>query len=359
MDTEHLELVAGAVQRTPVSIVLTDPRLEDNPITYVNEAFQQITLYSREFAIGRNCRFLQGADTEPEMVEKIREGLKKGKEFEVTVTNHKADGTPFRNQLLIAPVFSEDGTLSAYFGVQREVDGTDADRIVHSLGLLRELQHRVKNHLAMVVSMIRLQASRPVTRESLRAVGRRVEALALLYEEMFHATMDQARGDTIRTGAYLSRIATVVARIGGTSGIRVNVNCEEVDLPVDQAARLGLLLSELLTNSLEHAFRGRDAGAINIQFKRLSGSAGVRLSVEDDGIGLPRDSDWPYGALSVQVQRHRAKHEQGKLDTTGHGGHSGVGGTIIVSLTEMLGAKLDVIRTQNGTTVTVDFKPES
>lgn len=350
------DVVTRSVQKNPVSIVITDPRLDDNPITFVNDGFQKITLYSREFALGRNCRFLQGEATEPEAVEAIRAGLKEGREFEVTITNHKADGTPFRNLLFITPVTDEAGELTAYFGVTREMpetdDGATAEERAHDL--LRELQHRVKNHLSMVVSMIRVQAARPVTADSLRAVGRRVEALALLYEELFSASLRGKGDEAIHTGAYLSRIASVVAGLEGRSAIRVNVECEEVDLPVDQTARLGLLLSELLTNALEHAFEGREEGLVHVRFHRLS-CGGVRLTVEDDGIGLPADSRWPQEAMSVEGQRDRAEHEAGELDTTGHNGHSGVGGTIIMSLTQTLGATLDVNRGLQGTIVTVDM----
>lgn len=358
MDGEQPQDVGSSVSKASISIVLTDPTADDNPIVFVNDAFQKLTLYSREFAVGRNCRFLQGDQTEPDVLEELRAGLEGRKEFEVTITNHKADGTPFRNQLLISPVTEEDGTVSAFFGVQRELNGDNGgpDQDIQALDLLRELQHRVKNHLSMVVSMIRMQASRKVTPASVQAVGRRVEALALLYEEMFDATMGSGSGETIRTGAYLSRIASVVSRIAGQSAIRINVECEEIDLPVDQAARLGLLLSELLTNALEHAFEGRDKGFIDVRFKRLS-EGGVRLSVEDDGIGLPEGSNWPYEADTVEAQQARAERSDGALDTTGHDGHSGVGGTIITGLTQMLSAKLDVNRALQGTIVTVDFQP--
>jgi len=355
IEKQPSDLVSRTAQKTPVSIVITDPRLKDNPITFVNDAFQKITLYSRDFALGRNCRFLQGDQTEAEAVEEIRSGLKDAREFEVTITNHRADGTTFRNLLLITPVTDDDGEISAFFGVTRELpedDETDGPDESHDL--LRELQHRVKNHLSMVVSMIRIQAARPVTADSLRAVGRRVEALALLYEELFSVSLKGKAQDTIHTAAYLSRIASVIAGLEGRSAIRVNVDCEEIDLPVDQTARLGLLLSELLTNALEHAFEGREEGFVNVRFHRLSGD-GVRLTVEDDGIGLPKDSKWPQEAMSVEGQRDRAEHECGELDTTGHNGHSGVGGTIIMSLTQTLGATLDVNRALEGTIVTVDM----
>ena len=296
-----------------------------------------------------------GQGDNPADVAAIRRGLREGKDFQITITNHKADGTPFRNQLLIAPVFGDDDQVTAFFGVQREVEDEDTGQDEAALNLLRELQHRVKNHLAMVVSMIRMQARRRVTPESLRAVGRRVEALALLYEELFNANLAEKPGELVRAGAYLSRIATAISGLEGRSSIRVNVNCEEIELSVDPAARLGLLLSELLTNALEHAFCGRDGGFVTVNFKRISGG-GVRLMVEDDGIGLPKGVNWPYKSRSVEEQSERAKSEGGELDTTGHGGHSGAGGSIVVALTETLGATLDVNRALRGTIVTVDFE---
>ncbi len=356
MTSANSNLVQNAVERIPVSIVITDPQLDDNPITFVNDAFQKMTLYSRDFALGRNCRFLQGEKTEREAIEQIRDGLKSGDEFQVTLTNHRADGTTFRNQLLVSPVSDDDGGITAYFGVQRELpDELDKEPADQPLELLRELQHRVKNHLAMVVSMIRLQAARQVTPASLRAVGRRVEALALLYEELFAAQMG-SKDEKIRAGAYLSRIAATISGLAGRNAIRVNLDCEAIELPVDHAARLGLLLSELLTNALEHAFEGAESGFVSVRFHKLTGG-GVRLTVEDDGVGLPKDSKWPYEAQSVESQSDRAKKQGGTLDTTGHDGHSGVGGTIIVALTKMLGATLDVNRALKGTIVTVDFEP--
>ncbi|NDV01637.1 PAS domain-containing protein [Pseudoroseicyclus tamaricis] len=350
--SDPLNSVSEAVRQAPVSIVITDPRVEDNPITFVNEAFQQLTLYSRDFAIGRNCRFLQGEKTEPEALEALRVGISSGEEFQVILTNHRADGTTFRNQLVIAPVRDESGAISAFFGVQREIQ--EEEPVTSQVDLLRELQHRVKNHLAMVVSMIRMQASRQVTPDSLRAVGRRVEALALLYEELFAVSSSARVGETLCTGAYLSRIASAIAGLEGRTAIRVNIDCDEVELSVDKAARLGLLLSELMTNALEHAFEGRESGCVRVRFEKVSGG-GVRLSVEDDGVGLPEDSNWPWEAPSLEKQRDRAEHESGELDTTGHDGRSGVGGTIIVSLTKTLGATLDVRRLEQGTIVCVDF----
>lgn len=353
--------VREAVRYSPISFVLTDPRLADNPITYVNEAFEAMTLYSREYAIGRNCRFLQGPQTDPRDVERIRRGLQTKEEFQVTITNHRADGTPFRNQLLIAPIRRDNGELSAFFAVQHELDiGTSVGlRHPHagSLSLLQELQHRVKNHLAMVVSMIRIQAKRQVTPDSLKAVSRRIEALALLYDELFNGGEHGDGNDQILAAAYLARIAHVVARLDAREGIHVDVECDDISLPVDQAARLGLLLSEFVTNALEHAFDGRTQGIVIVRLFRFEGQ--VRLVVEDDGVGMPEGSDWPFAAPSVESQRDRARHGRGRLDTTGHGREAGVGGSIVAALSQSLGASVRIASSQVGTSIIVDFDPHT
>ena len=350
-------LLSDAIRQSPFSIILTDNRLPDNPITYVNKAFEQTTLYSREFAIGRNCRFLQGPETDPADIDRIRQGLETGKEFQVVLTNHRADGTPFRNQLMIAPILDEDGAISAFFGLQRVVNGSDEHGANDDgLSLLRELQHRVKNHLSMIVSMIRIQAKREVTPESLKGISRRIEALAVLYEELARAGGRGNGTQEIAAGAYLSRVASVVSTLQSRSAVRVNVECDEIMLPLDQAARLGLLLSEFLTNSLEHAFVGRETGFAEVRFYRLSGRS-IRLVVEDDGIGLPKGSAWPFNSPSIESQRDKAEHDKGTLDTTGHGRRSGVGGSIVAALADSLGASLHVTSPERGTIITLDFDP--
>ena len=318
-------------------MVLTDPRLPDNPITYVNKAFEALTLYSRDYAVGRNCRFLQGPETEPEAIDRIREGLRAEEEFEITLTNHRADGTTFRNQLLLAPIYDPQGQLNGYFGLQRSVPVPDTDDQQAtedtSLQLLRELQHRVKNHLSMIVSMIRIQARREVTAESLKSISRRIEALSVLYDELLN-TNDTGDSDrNLAAGAYLSRIASVVASLEPRSAIRLNVECDDISLPVDHAARLGLLLSEFVTNAFEHAFEGRETGAVDVRFTRLDDGT-VRLTVQDDGNGIPEGYNWPFGAASIREQRDRAEHSGGRLDTTGHDRVPGVGGSIVTALTD-------------------------
>ena len=349
-----------AISAVPLAMVLTDPRRDDNPITYVNAAFERVTLYSRRFAVGRNCRFLQGEDTTERSIEEIREGLRDERDVSVDVVNYKADGTPFRNRLLISPIRNDEGELVAFLGVQRELPPGVDDAPIESRAaarrppqdvMLAEVQHRVKNHLTMIVSMIRLQAEQRVTRESFEALSQRIESLALLYDELSESQLAAQRGETVAAGAYLSRLCATLNALDGRRSVRVNVDCEEAELPVDLTARLGLLTTEFVTNALEHAFEGRDQGAVRIRFYRRS-DGGWRLTVEDDGIGLPAGSSWPWrgdalpdaAAAEAEVSREIAQ-----------GRRSGLGGLLITSLTRSLDGQLDVKTGRGGTTVCLDL----
>ncbi|MBJ3763360.1 PAS domain-containing protein [Maribius pontilimi] len=344
-----------AVSKLPVAMVLTNPNLPDNPIIYVNRAFEEVTYYSSEFAVGRNCRFLQGPDTDPADVAKLRDAIAAGRDVSLDLVNHRADGSPFQNRLVIAPIFDDNDELEAFIGIQKEIHPeleTKAEGRGEQDDMLRELQHRVKNHLAMIVGMIRMQAKREISRESLQSLSHRIQSLALLYEELSPAGVASHGQQTVPAGAYLSRVATTIAALDGRSSIRVNVDCEEVDLPTDLSARLGLMLTEFLTNALEHAFPNDREGVVRVRFQRLTGDA-VRLVVEDDGVGMPEDSEWPKNAPTLKEARAdlEAEAEDGILDAKTA---SGIGGSIALGLARSIGGTIDVSRGTIGTVVTLD-----
>jgi PAS domain S-box-containing protein len=121
-------VIGPAMEAVPLAMVLTDPRLDDNPITYVNTAFETITLYSRAFAVGRNCRFLQGEKTDPEKVRPISDAIAAGEDISLDIVNYKADGSPFMNRLMISAVRDDDGEIIAQVGIQKELRARAAGR---------------------------------------------------------------------------------------------------------------------------------------------------------------------------------------------------------------------------------------
>lgn len=102
-------------------ICLSDPNEVDQPLVWVNTAFERVTGYTAAEAVGRNCRFLQGPDTDRRAVDRLRLGLANGEAVTVTLLNHRRDGRPFWNHLSLSPLRDQSGRLIHYVGVQDDV----------------------------------------------------------------------------------------------------------------------------------------------------------------------------------------------------------------------------------------------
>ncbi len=120
---ERLRLREGALDSISQAIAIADAGRPDYPIIYFNAAFERITGYSIGEAIGRNCRFLQGAATDPAMVARMRANLHDGRPFRGEVVNHRKDGVTFYNELSITPVHDSHGRLTHFIGVLTDLTG--------------------------------------------------------------------------------------------------------------------------------------------------------------------------------------------------------------------------------------------
>lgn len=207
------------------------------------------------------------------------------------------DGTPaFR---LVALVNAHPHTRSEHEKLKDAIRDKDM--------LLLELQHRVKNNLQMITALIRLEArawpagtdATPLTR-----IAGRIDALHLLYRSL----SADAKVQKIDLGAYLSQVASAVMRIHAIDGVRLNVKVDSYPVSVNVAMPAGLVVNELMTNALKHAFAGRDGGTITLHC--IVEDARCRVIIADDGVGLPSDVEWPkkgnLGALIVQSLQDNA-----------------------------------------------------
>ncbi len=315
-----------AFSRSTIAMVLTDPKQEDNPIVYVNRAFERMTGYAAESAIGRNCRFLQGPGTDPSDVAALRHAISREQEISLDLVNYRANGSAFLNRLAIAPIPDSQGDISYFLCIQKEL--MDVDHEPHRPPADRsmiELQHRVKNHLSMIVSLVRIQARGERGEETFSTLARRIESLQLLYEEL--SRPDTGGRARISLGAYLGRVTSAISHLDGRAGVRLNAEIASLYVDTEIALRLGLVLSEVLTNCFQHAFAGRDEGLVEVRVSRLD-RGGIRLYVADDGIGLPSGIVWPNPAS--------------------------LGGRIVLGLIDGLNGNLDVLRNPTGTIVNLD-----
>jgi PAS domain S-box-containing protein len=130
-----------AIEASSVGIVITETAQPDYPIIYANPAFAQLTGYPRDELIGRNPRFLQGAETDPEAVETVRKTLREGGSCLVTLLNYRKNGTPFWNELFISPVRDAQGRITHYIGIQTDVTQLrQAEEERHELEIAKHIQ---------------------------------------------------------------------------------------------------------------------------------------------------------------------------------------------------------------------------
>jgi PAS domain S-box-containing protein len=141
MDPEEL------ISNSKVAAVVSDPRQKDNPIVACNQAFMDLTGYPREEIVGRNCRFLRGDRTEPEQTAMLREAVADSRPAMVELINYKKDGTPFRNAVMIAPLFDAKGELTYFLGSQMAIDDSGASRHEQARALVDSLSRRQRQIL--------------------------------------------------------------------------------------------------------------------------------------------------------------------------------------------------------------------
>ena len=128
MTEDHRQLIE-TVGASPIAMVVSNPHLPDNPIEVANAAFCNLTGYSEAEIVGRNCRFLAGESTEPWVTEEIRDALRGRRPLLVDILNYKKDGTPFRNGVMITPLFDPEGGLAWFLGSQVDLGEPSADRL--------------------------------------------------------------------------------------------------------------------------------------------------------------------------------------------------------------------------------------
>lgn len=188
--------------------------------------------------------------------------------------------------------------------------------------LLHEVHHRFKNNLQVLASLISMQArslGEGPSRDALVECQARVQAMALVHQELYR-TKDCAR---TRLGEYARSLArNVFHAAGAADGISLELAVEDVDVAVEKAVPCGLILNELITNALKHAFPDGRRGTVRVEAAPEDG-VGVRLAVIDDGVGLPPGIDVRRsGSLGLQLVWMLAEQLAARLEVKrGSGTH--------------------------------------
>lgn len=139
---------------SPLAMVISNPRRADNPLEAVNPAFLAMTGYPEDEVVGRNCRFLAGDNSNAAATEQLRRAIGERRPILTEILNYRRDGTPFRNGVMITPLFDEDGKLAWFLGSQVDLGppeaGTLRDRQAESASRVTALSPRQRQILALV-----------------------------------------------------------------------------------------------------------------------------------------------------------------------------------------------------------------
>jgi PAS domain S-box-containing protein len=232
-----------------------------------------------------------------------------------------------------APVFR---MLALVGATSRDAERSEFEQLILDKDvLLRELQHRVANNLQMITALIRIEARNApedAKDERFSRLAGRVEALGLLYRSL----SEESQAETVDLGVYLSEIASAVMRAHAVEGIHLNLQVDTWPVSINVAMPTGLVVNELLTNALKHAFKGRDGGTITLH--SLVDEDGCRVVVSDDGLGLPDGYVWPRpGKLSHMIVQSLRQNARARVEVGAEPG-GGMRVTIVFTRADALSA---------------------
>ena len=244
----------------------------------------------------------------------------------------RSDGSEFPVEISLSPIETEEGVLVTAairdISERKLVETKLRASLKEKEVLLKEIHHRVKNNLQIVSSMLNLQMdqlSDPKAIELFKESQNRVRSIALFHEKLYQSR-DLGR---VEIGEYLKGLANGSFATYGVNpdDIVLVVHTEDLPLGVDAAISCGLIINELVSNALKHAFPQRRKGQIEVMLR--SAGTDVILEVSDNGVGLPAD-------LDVRSP-------------------STLGLKIVAILTEQVGGTMNVMR-ERGTTFTLRFR---
>jgi PAS domain S-box-containing protein len=323
-----------------MAMLITDPSQEDNPVIFANRAFRDLTGYEQDEALGRNCRFLQGPDTDPDARAKLKACIEAHEDLHIEILNYRKDGSTFWNSLFVSPVRDSAGQVIYYFASQLDVterkSGTERTRrwagelaaakqrlesevaaqteellstLEAKTRLLDELDHRVKNNLQLMISLINLEKHQRISeseRQALDVIGLRLQALGLVHRRLY----SQGVVDGFAIAEFVHEIAHELQAQSGRRDIQLGFDVEDVAIPAGTAGPIALLINELVGAALRFAYQGRNGR--------------LKLSLRDEG--------------------HALEFALGGCDYTGlekQTVEAAVGGVIVSSLARQLDAAVD------------------
>lgn len=303
------DIFFAAVKTTRMPMTVTDPHQPDNPIIFCNAAFEKMTGYRMDEIVGRNCRFLQGEETDTGVIDQVREAIAKREEVAVEVLNYRKNGSTFWNALFVSPVLGEAGELLFYFGSQLDISRRkEAEDALHqaqkmeAVGKLTGgIAHDFNNLLQVILGYVDMLDSRidvgdRAARRAVEAIGMAAGRGATLTQQLLaFARKQELRDRLLNLNTLIGDFAPIIDRtLGDCITIRRQFADDLWNARVDPV-QVEMALLNILSNARD-AMGGR--GEVTVETANVVGSADepvpgglgggefVRVAVTDTGTGI-------------------------------------------------------------------------
>jgi PAS domain S-box-containing protein len=337
-----------AMDEAPMGITIADMTEDDQPLVYVNEGFEELTGYDSDEILGRNCRFLQGEETDPENVKEMRTAIENTETSRVELRNYRKDGTMFWNEVTLAPIF-EGNEVPYYVGFQQDVTlrkeyEQQLETQRDDLDVLNQIvRHDIRNDLQVVLAALEVvektatEQDRPHIERALQSTQEAIELTRTARDISDVMLTAETEYHAIPLRETLSGQIEAVNQTYPDAVVEIYGTIPAVDIRADPM--LESVFRNVLTNAIQH----NDEETPRVTVSATAESETATVAIEDNGPGVPDD-------LKTAVFEKGVKGDDSET--------TGLGLYLVRRLVDNYGGEVSIEdAADKGTVVTIELTP--